>query len=333
MEKASVYLFYGTETFLIEERIQQIKNNLIPKEDHDFNTMIYDLLENPLEDVIQEAETLPFLSKHKIVIAKNAILFTGQKSPKAIEYKTEILEQYLENPADYTTIIFWTEQEKLDERKKIVKKMKQNAKIEAFTQLEGTSLIHWVKKTAFNHDAQMTDQAVELLIQMVGQNLRLLSREIEKMALYVGKQQIINDKIVEELGIRTIEQDIFSLVEKAANLQIEEALKIFYDLLKNKEEPIKILVLFARQFRLILFSKQLFEKGYSAKQIAGQLGVHPYSVQIAIKQAARFNEKQLENIIKKLAETDTDIKSGRKEKVLALEMFMFYISKIVQNRV
>lgn len=287
MEKASVYLLYGTETFLIEERIQQIKNDLIPQEDQDFNAIIYDLLENPLEDVIQEAETLPFLSKHKIVIAKNAILFTGQKSPKGIEYKTEILEQYIENPANYSTIIFWTEQEKLDERKKIVKKMKQYVKVEAFTVLEGTSLMNWVKKTALNHDAQMTNQAAELLVQMVGQNLRLLSREIEKMALYVGKQQVINDKIVEELGIRTIEQDVFSLVEKTANLQIEEALKIFYDLLKNKEEPIKILVLFARQFRIMLYSKQLFEKGYSAKQIAAQLGAHPYSVQIAIKQASR----------------------------------------------
>jgi len=332
MKKSSVYLFYGNETFLIQKQIDKLTDALLPLEEKEFNVITYDLADTPVEEVIQEAETLPFLSEHKLVIAKNADLFTAQKGLKKIEHQIDSLETYLNQPAPYSTVIFWTPQEKLDERKKIVKQIKQKAYVQSFSQLTGKNLLDWVKESAMKCQVTISDDVAANLIHRVGQDLSLLSKEIEKMALFVGKGGAINERVVEELAAQTLEQNVFSLIEQVVDLQIEQALKSFYDLLKNNEEPIKINTLFARQFRLMLYTKELYESGYSEKQIASQLGAHPYSIKIARKQSERFDKEQLQRILQKLAVMDYEMKSGLIDKTLALEMFMLYIKKITPSK-
>ena len=328
MSKQSIHIFYGTENYLIEEEINKLINKLIPIDERDLNLITYDLNTTPLNIVIEEAETLPFFSKHKLVVAKNATFFTGQKPPKNIEHDIDSLVNFLDNPVEYSTIIFTIQAEKLDERKKIVKKIKKFGNTKAYSLLSGNSLADWIKKTTHENKASITDEAANLLIQIIGSNLQLLSQEISKMAIFVGDKGLIDRNVIENLSVRTIEQNIFTLIEKVANLEIEDAFRIFYDLLKNKEEPIKIVALFSRQFRLMLYSKELHRIGYSAQQIASQLSAHPYSIQMALKQSTKFDEGQLKAIIKNLAEMDFNMKTGKMDKILSLEMFMFRLKSI-----
>ncbi|MGD9676790.1 MAG: DNA polymerase III subunit delta [Vulcanibacillus sp.] len=330
--KSSTYLFYGTENYLIQEQINNIIKSLIPIDDRDFNLIYYDLSDTSLEEVINEAEMPPFVSNHKLIIAKNAFFFTGQRNTKDIEHNTKDLELYLDHPAEYSTIIFWVNYEKLDERKRIVKLIKEKGNIKEFLPLSNMVLVEWVKKKAAIESANMSEEAAQLLISIVGQELQLLSLEINKMAIYVGKNGLIDNNVVNLLTSRALEKNIFSLIESVADLKIEKAFQIFYDLLKNKEEPIKILALFARQFRIIMKTKELHRIGYSEKQISSQLILHPYVTKIAVKQSEKFNEEQLRKILMRLAEIDYEIKSGQMDKILAIEMFMFFLRGLMTKK-
>jgi len=331
MSESSVYLFYGTETYLIEQRIQKMIQAKIPYEEREMNVITYDLLNTTLDEVIEEVETLPFLSEHKIVIAKNAFLFTGQKVNQKVEHTTATLERLLEQPVDFGTIILLVPADKLDERKKIVKLLKKHGNIEMFNSLAGDSLVDWVHTQVAFNKAKVKKEAAVLLIQTVGRDLQLLSKEIEKMATYIGENGLIDEKVVQEMTVRTTEQNIFSLINKVANIEIDSALTMLYDLLKNKEEPIKIIVLFARQFRLMLYAKELDRKGYSTQQIASQLSEAPYGIKLALQQSKAFSESQLKSIIKQLALMDYEIKTGKKDKVLSLEMFLFFLQSLMKK--
>lgn len=324
MKKETIYLFYGTENYLIEQEINQIVEKNIPQE-RDLYVINYDLNITPIELVVEDAKTPPFFSECKVIIARNASIFTAQKVQKNIEHNLDTLDKYMDDPADYSIIIFTVQSEKLDERRKIVSKIKKLGNVKVFTPLAGSQLVNWVINTARVYEAGMSKDTANLMIQIIGPNLQLLTQEISKMATYVGLGGTIDSKTVEELSSRTIEQNIFILIEKVADLNIDEAFKIFYDLLKNKEEPIKILALFTRQFRLMLIAKELNRIGYSTKQIASQLGEHPYSIQLALKQSGKFTESQLKEIVKKIAEIDYSIKTGKIDKILSLEMFLFYL--------
>ncbi|MCI3988293.1 DNA polymerase III subunit delta, partial [Bacillus vallismortis] len=76
-------------------------------------------------------------------------------------------------------------------------------------------------------------------------------------------------------------QNIFELINKIVNRKRTESLQIFFDLLKQNEEPIIIMALISNQFRLILQTKYFAEQGYGHKHIAANLKVHPFRVKLA----------------------------------------------------
>jgi DNA polymerase-3 subunit delta len=127
---------------------------------------------------------------------------------------------------------------------------------------------------------------------------------------------------VEMLVSRTLEQNVFVLVEKVTKRQIAEALQVFYDLLENNEEPLKILALLASQFRLLYQVKWLMSRGYGQQQIASILKVHPFRIKLAMGQAALFSEQELTAAVRQIAEADYEMKSGAMDRQLVMELLL-----------
>src|SRR5699024_1209327 len=129
----------------------------------------------------------------------------------------------------------------------------------------------------------------------------------------------------------SLEQNIFTLVEKVVQRKLDQAFRIYYDLRKQNEEPIKILALITGQFRLIYQTKELQKRGYGQNQIATNLNVHPYRVKLALGQARYFSEQELEKIISILAESDYQLKTGAVQRDVAMELFLFKLQHISQK--
>ncbi len=326
--ESQIYLFYGTESYLIEDELRRLTNALVPQEDRELNLISCNLNLMPIEEVVQEAETPPFMSAHKLIVVRGGALFTAQRLPKTIEHDMAELERYLGDPVSYSTIVFVVEYEKLDDRRRIVKKMREKAQVREFAALNDYLLMAWVVKKADLAGARIDGETAQFLVHKAGKELQQLSQEVEKMALYVGQGSEITEEVVDELTSRQLENNIFLLIDAVANLQMQQAFQLLSDLEKNKEEPIKILALLARQFRIMLLAKEAARTGYSERDIASQLAVHPYAVKLALGQGRRFTEQQLQQIMMKLADLDYQIKSGQLDKNLAIEMFIFYINSI-----
>lgn len=326
-EVAPIYVFYGTETFLMQEMVAFMARNLIPEESREFNYVSYDLREIPIQQVIQDAETFPFMSDRKLVVANYAYFLTGARVKNGIDHDPDVLLQYTENPPPESILVLTIAQQKLDERKKVVKQLKKKGVMVAFDPLQGVELEKWLMKRAARYGSRLHPEAAAEMVMMAGTHLQMLDQELQKLSLYRGTGEEITVDDVQTMVSRSLEQDIFSLIDRIARVNIEEAFRILYDLLKNKEEPIKILSLIARQFRIILQVKILSEKGYSEKQMASQLQLHPYVVKIAYQQGRHMKETVLRRVLQVLAEEDVRMKTGQTDKVLALEMFLLRLKE------
>ena len=75
---APLYLLYGTEAF-INETIKLITTEALEEEDREFNVVTYDLEEAYLEDVVEDARTLPFFGERKVLLIKSPLFLTSQK--------------------------------------------------------------------------------------------------------------------------------------------------------------------------------------------------------------------------------------------------------------
>lgn len=320
---APIYLLLGTEGFLMREIRNAIIEHALDVEEHDFNLSFYDMEEQSVDVAIEDSETLPFMGERRVVVMTNPFFLTAEKNKSKMEHNTDRFISYIKEAAPYTILVIQAPYEKLDERKKIVKELKKQAEVIEAQPLGERDLKLWMKDKAMQNGAVLEDAAAEELLKIAGVNLSVLAQEINKMAMYIGvSDQGISVDTVKLLAAKSIEHSVFELIEKMVHRRVDEALELFYDLVRNNEEPIKLHALIANQFRLLYQVKDLSEQGYSQQKMAGILRVHPYRVKLASQQGRYFERAELMKMVDNLAEADYLMKSGKIDKQLAMEMLL-----------
>lgn len=326
---ASVYLLTGVEHHIFDATIERLKKAL-PDID-EASIARFDLEEVPVEAVIEEADTLPFLQDHKLIIATQAVFLSGQDSKKSdVTHNLTMLEEWLENPSPTATVVFIAPYEKLDGRKRITKKMRDLATVIEAKRLEGKDLSTWIQHEAKRNGVQITGGNAQLLMNTVGDNLLALGTEIQKIATYLGEQGEITPDLIDMLVPRTPEADVFRLTDAYLANNIAMSISIYHDLLRGGEEPIMLTSLIAGQIRLMIHVQTLRRKGYQQQQIAKTLRVHPYRVKLMMENRRMPSEKRLLEILNQLAAIDYKLKttSGKRERLLEL----FFMDSIQKNR-
>ena len=324
---APLYVLYGSEEFIIKETISKIVENALEDDEAEFNIATFDLEETPLSFALEEAETFPFIGERKLIILHNPVFLTAEKTKEKVEHNIEQLLSYLENPSPFSIVVFVAPYEKLDERKKITKQLKKYAMVVEASKLKEQELERWVSEQAAFQGVGIEREAVSELLSTVGQNLMLLANEISKMALYAYEEKMITVETVSQLAVKSLEQNIFTLIDFIMNRRSAEAIELLQSLLRQNEEPIKILALMASQIRIMYVSKGLAKEGYGQQKIASHLKIHPYRVKLALEKAQYFQEQELMTMLNNIAEADYKMKTGQMDKVLLLELIILQSGK------
>ncbi|WP_342472700.1 DNA polymerase III subunit delta [Metasolibacillus sp. FSL H7-0170] len=318
---APVYLIVGEETYFIDETIKRLKEAL--SEQEEVEMIPFDLAEQPVDIVIDEADTLPFFTDKKLIIAKNAsFLKATEKGKEKIEHDLKRLETWLSYPTDTAVTVFIAPYEKLDERKKITKLMKEHSVLIAAETPKEQDLYVWIKLEIEASGKAIEDGAAVRLVETVGANMLQLKMELEKMALYLGQEHEITEALVEELVAKTLEHDAFKMLNAYLGNRQAEALTIYHDLLRQKEEPIMLVGLLASNIRTMSQAFYLLTKGYHPQQIAKQLKVHPYRIKMILEQRNRPSAERLLQALNALATVDLQLKSASNNRARILELFL-----------
>src|SRR5699024_6084692 len=120
---SSVYLMYGSESYFMHDLRKEITKRAANQGEE--NVLVYDLEEVPIQEVVADAETYPFFSDKNIIIAVNPVFLKAKAEKLPFEHDLQALENYVQQPADYSILILVAPYEKIDERKKISKQLKK----------------------------------------------------------------------------------------------------------------------------------------------------------------------------------------------------------------
>lgn len=302
-----INILYGLENGLIEQYIKKLK-----EEENIENEIKYNLNENTLEEIIQDASYLDMFGNKKMIIAYS---FLDK------EEDLSLLEKYYDNKNENTILIFISNKEKLDERKKIIKKFKQDGLLKEFNKLTEVALednvLNMFKKENFNIDLK----SIRELINRCKNNYSMIKNEVEKLMLYKIEEKNITYEDIIEVVNKPLEDDIFKLLNAISLKNKQEIFKIYNDILSTGEDPIKIIVMMANEFRMIYQVKILY-KSYTEKEIASILKIHPYRIKLAVEKSRQYDINILKEILNKLSDLDLNIKSGKQDKYVGLELFL-----------
>ncbi len=323
-----VYLFLGMESYLADSAKQTLIQATLAEDERDLNFGIYDMEEVPVGVALDDAESVPFFGDKRLVIMDRPNFFTAEKSKQKIDHDLVWLENYLKNPPDFTILAFFAPYEKLDERKKITKLLKKTATVIEVNTLSEKEVRHFLKDTIANEGYTMTPEAFELFIQLTDAKLSTAMSELPKLLLFSSDTKQITKSAVNDLVAKSLEQNIFALVEYVLKRQTANALSLYQDLLLQKEDPIKINAILMTQFRLLLQVKFLEKKGYQQGDSAGMLKVHPYRVKLAIQQARKFSEKVLVSAFEGLVDAEYRLKTGQGDKEMQFELFVLQFAAV-----
>ncbi|SIS36783.1 DNA polymerase III subunit delta [Salimicrobium flavidum] len=319
-----IYVLYGEEQYLIQQEKEKIVRKVTTKEEREFNYSTFNLEDTPIEDVIADAETLPFLGDNKLIVAENPVFLLSKPPKTEIEHDVDRFLSYINDPAPYTTLVLIVPYEKVDERKKVMKELKKKGNVQSFASVKEWNMEEWVQKIAVEEGVELASGVKELIIQSVGTNLMMLRSELEKLKLYTGND-FISKETAEELLSTSLDTSGLKLVDAVIEKDLGKAIAIYKELLRMNEEPIALIALLASQFRMISQVKVLKRKGYTENHMKTYIKGHPYVLKLAGQRERKFTQEALDHIMLTLATTDTHMKTGTMDKELAFEMMLYEI--------
>ncbi len=289
-----LYLLYGDEPFLIHEFIQNIRAEYQQAEF--INCTGESISEKQL---IEICTALPFFNNHQIYHFPNILENSNLSS------ESENLQKALLVPPNHLTLIF-SHDGQPDKRKKIFKFFASLSEVLEFKPLQGATLFTWIQEQFKAHNSTYEPQVISLLESLLGNNLWLLSREIEKLCIFAQNHSITEDdlnKIISAVN----QANIFTFVDMLGHKKTNRALEMLHSLVSDKYDVIPLLTMITRQFRLILQCLSLKEQ--YKNDWKKHLQLHPFVAQKIEQQAKNFNIPKLQEIYQKLYYLDKQMKT------------------------
>ncbi len=320
-----IFFFYGEDNYSSNEKLKQIKEKFIRDVDvSGYNIVILDEKLN-IEKLSKELSQGGFLVSKKLVIIKN--LLQGQISKDLASFVIDYLQKS-ENKNDDSNIIVFYENQDLNSKKspltgeklRIFNKLHSLKYSQEFKKMNNKELVKWIQGK-FKEDGKSIDMKLsDILIAKSGSDLWTLENEINKISNY-NQEEKINEKSIHELASSFINDDIFLFCEKISEKKKSEALRLLNDQIRLGVNPIYILSMITRQFKILLQIKSAIENKISINNLPKYLSIHQYVIKKSMPIATQYSIQELKTIYKKLLKLDEGLKSSKLDQAVLISLF------------
>ncbi len=264
------------------------------------------------EEVLNEIQQASIIAGKKMLILRN--VFSNADFKEKFLKKSKIFI----NSKD---LVLFYEEKDVPKNDSLFRLVKKSGKSQEFKLLDGQDLKNWIKKEFSNYGAKIETGVTEKLINFIGNNSWQISNEIKKLATF-SKGKAIGLKDIELLVKPKIEADIFKTIDALAQKDKKQALSLLHRHLQSGDNPLYLLSMINFQFRNLISVKSLAEKNCTYQDIQKKTKLHPFVVKKSLWQARRFTFGELKKIYQKIFKVDIDIKTGRLNPELALDLLI-----------
>lgn len=330
-KKPRVYLFFGNDELAMHKLVQTMLDRVIDPAMGDMNISRFQ--ENPrVEDVRDAAYVMPLFNDRRLVLVTNA-----QDWIKGNRNKDAILKLMEGLPSSTALIIqltlemergSWKEFGPTHWLRKWAKEQPGGSVFQKECNLPGVNQMPGlIMKEALEKKGEFSLEAAQELTRAISNDTLLASLEIEKLLTYVDYKRPVTAEDVRLLTPDVSLTSIFDMVDAVGERKIAKAAQLLHRLLET-EMPIPLFGMIIRQFRLLILAREVIDQGGRKTQIENALKVHPFVAEKVEKQAALFDMNQLKEIYHRLLNADENMKTGKMEPKLAIEMFVSDLSTI-----
>lgn len=322
-----IFFLYGQDTYRSRQKLRELKEKFVRDVDPSgANLVVLDGATMKPEDFRNAVSAMSMFVKKRMVVVER-LLESGKKPVQ------EAVAEYLAHkdfPEDHI-VVFWEDEVK---SRKSIKSIKSKAKkksssakatedvatqslrdvllrqkyVQEFGLLDSTEVERWIGEEVKNRGGKIAMDAVRLLASAVGNDLWRMANEIGKL---VAGNASITEATVQESVIEKTESTMFAFTDALGNRNRDEALRLLTNERDAGIEPLHLLGMMIRQFRILLRLSQDDTEG-----------LHPFVVQKARQQLHRFSFDELKNIYRRLLAIDVSLKTSQTDPDALLTLFV-----------
>ena len=326
LPEKSFYVLSGSDPYTFNQLEKILTQRFLSDDPSNFNRFKTECNGNTKgNDVVNACEEYPFGSQYRLVIATYANRLKSSEGDK--------IKHYLQDPVDTSILIMTEDTEELKSKSKgkfypsrSLKKEISKSGLVIHCNLNFREVKDWIRTRVTSESKDIDSTALNLLVEMVGNNLWDLNQEIEKIVLYAGDRRRLTEQDVEAITSHRPQSKIFNFTEKVGSKNISQALKIMDELYRERTPSVMILISLNNHFTFLCRIRELMDEGMSSEEIAKKLRKHPYYVKKSMSQAQRFSETSFDTVFDLLARADGALKSGMNDRNV-MEMTLIQICR------
>lgn len=261
---------FGREPFeplLAERAAEAITRACLDPDLRDMAYTVYYADETPPAEIVQEAQTLAFLSPRRVILVRNAARYGAMSGEKGSPLLP--LLEYIEQPND-TTILMLIAGD-LDRRKRFFKVCEKAGVIVECPQLDDRQLAAWLREEAHRLGKKIAPAAAEELIERAGTRLGDVSNALNLVANFVGPAELIRPEDVVAACADVAEDTVWMLTDAIAASNMGRALELLHDLLGMGKAPDELIGtinwLLESAYRAAPNTKAQLKSAYQAKKL------------------------------------------------------------------
>jgi len=315
-----IYFLFGKQELMIRTHLKKLVKERLPIVD-DFAYVRFSGRETLIQTVVAECALIPLGYDRKMVVVEDAYFLSGSKTKEKNDKDQDfsVFVRYLKQPNEQTDLVLTLAEPSFDAKSEYGKIIKEKVNVVELTDIDERTWPEYVRRYFTKKDVRIDNNAVTELVARCQGDATLFVQEANKLML-ASAHVTLED--VKTLVTRPLEENTFALSNALVNGRLDEALAIFRDLKTFNEEPVTLINLLAKQFRLMLKIYYLALEGLSLEAIAKRLNVHEYRVKLAINKQRTFNDERLNRILEELYRLDLNIKSGQVDRFYGFELFI-----------
>ncbi len=338
----AAYALIGDETFFRDHCRQALLQHLVPDDMRDFSLHDLDLSEVSVAEVLDRARTPSLMAPFQVFFVRGVKTLYGRGSHTA---EFAAIEQYVKDPNPAAVIIFVADyisipadvrrmdmQDK-DRYERIRETLGEFCGMVELARVEESDGVRWVVEQAQKEAVKIDPDAARELVDALGADMMLVSRELEKLILYVCEKKRITLGDVETMVLAAKQRSLYDLTDAISAKDKARALAVLDGVLaasEGEEAAIGHLYMLARTFRqmLVILEKNVRDSRAIWQALWQGFRVPPFAADDIIRQARRYKSRRdLTRALKLIARADLALRSNPPSKRLVLEQLVLQLAE------
>jgi DNA polymerase-3 subunit delta len=307
-------LVAGEERLVRDQVVAEIRKAALGSGIAAFNEDKFTAGEVDVESVIAAARTVPMMAPKRFVLVRGAERWDSAESSTAFDR----LAEYAASPVDSTAVVIVGT--KVDGRRKLMQVARKEGFLVPCDPIDARALPMWIADRCSAKGHAIERDVAELLAAISGPDLASIDDAIERLSLYVGPRNAIDEAAIGACVARVRTSDTWALVDAVGARDLGAALRTLADAYDPRERGLPLLGALAWSVRQLARYQASVAAGASSDDAARRAGVfQPYRARELAAKARAVRSKEVERWMLVLAETDVALKSSRRPADAILE--------------